>query len=188
MKPSYRQMRKEDIPSLLEISSLQLGPSYLNKSTLTQLLNDPDTHIEVLLVSDRIAGYSIIHIIEKSYLQDFIGSGEISLPNSTPTARIQLRKTTAIHPDYTGRGLGTAFIRHTMNLYDKECDYIMSINWKRSSDIPMEKISTKLGMKQLVEIKNYWKEDSLKSDYDCPECRKPPCTCSAVIYIKKTEK
>jgi len=188
MKPVYREMRIEDIRTILDISSLQLGPSYLNESEIIEFLNNRNTHIVVLLVEERIIGYSIIHLVEKALLHEYINSRYLGLlERFDPKTRIQLRKTTAIHPEFTRRGLGTEFIRHTMNLYRDECDLIMSINWKRKKDIPMAVISVNLGMKQFAELKNYWKEESLKSNYYCPECGKPPCKCSAVLYIKKSE-
>ena len=159
----YRKLRHEDIPSILEISSLQLGPSYLNEKHLLELINESDTNIEVLLVEGRIVGYSIIHMTEKLHLYKYLDSGYSNLMESIdPKTRIQLRKTTAIHPDYTGKGLGTNFIRHTMKLYMDESDLIMSINWKRGKDIPMAKISADLGMEEFVELKNFWKKESLE--------------------------
>ena len=181
-----RVMRKEDMDAVLSISSSQLGPSYLNETELQNYFTDEFSRIPVLIHNDRLIGYSIIHVVEKSKM-DAYSSAPIAefFSDLKEDEKVQLRKTTAIHPDYSGKGLGRFFIEHTMKEYGTDCRLIISVNWKRGAVIPMRKISSQMGMSESFEIKNYWHDDSITKQYYCPECHEPPCECSAVLFAKK---
>ena len=134
----------------------------------------------------RLIGYSIIHLIKADNLRKFLlKDAEMISGFFENDHLVQLRKTTALHHDFTGKGIGSEFIRHTMKMLCNKCDFVVSVNWKKDNEIPMEKISRELGMTELVEIKDYWKEDSMKSGFHCPECGNPPCNCSAVFFVRK---
>ena len=49
----------------------------------------------------------------------------------------------------------------------------------------IEGSAIKEGFKEEFLIENFWKEYSIKFNFDCTACGKPPCLCSAIIYTKK---
>jgi hypothetical protein len=69
-----------------------------------------------------------------------------------------------------------------LNNHDSKVVFMTA--WKSSNGIHISSLATKLAFKPLVEINEYWRNDSIKSNYCCPECGYPPCHCDAVIYIK----
>lgn len=48
-------------------------------------------------------------------------------------------------------------------------------------------LAIKEGFKEEFIIENFWKEDSIKFNFGCTTCGKPPCLCSAIIYTKELE-
>lgn len=64
----------------------------------------------------------------------------------------------------------------------REIKTVCSIAWKSKYRTNIGGILKRLGFEQILEIQNYWKEDSIEKGYSCPVCGGPPCKCSAVIY------
>ena len=188
MKIQYRDMTEKDVADVLSISYRQFGQTYLSESELRGLLSAKNCHLPVVTIDGKLVGYSIIHMIERSELGNFLSGEYLHFFDDLEAEKgIQFRRSTAIHPDFSGKGIGLDFIGYTMKKYAKYCDVVMSLNWKRKDLIPMEKISKKLGMTLYCELPNYWMKDSLDKKYECPECGKPPCTCKAVIFYRKIE-
>ncbi len=188
MKIKYRDLLEKDITTILDISSVQFGHDYLKTDTVLKYLSNPKTYIPVIEYEEKIIGYSIIHMFNKDELVQHLGLNNSSqIEDISSNSIIQFRKTTAIHPNFAGKGFGNNFVRYTMSMYSADCDFIVSLNWKRKAEIPMAKISIKNGMNILAEIPDYWCKASLKSRIICPECGAPPCKCSAIIYIKKLQ-
>lgn len=186
MKIQYRDMTEKDVADVLSISFRQFGQTYLGESELRRLLSAKNCHLPVVTTDGKLVGYSIIYMLNRSALGDVLGSEYLHFFNDLKAdQRIQFRRSTALHPDYSGKGIGLDFIGYTMNKYARQGDVVMSLNWKRKELIPMEKISKKMGMTLYCELPDFWMKDSLVKQYDCPECGKPPCRCKAVIFVKK---
>ena len=57
--------------------------------------------------------------------------------------------------------------------------------WINKDQVNIKGLAIKEGFKEEFIIEEFWKEDSLKLNFDCTACGKPPCLCSAIIYTKK---
>ncbi len=184
----YRQAIAEDYEEILKISALQLGEGYLTKNELAEKAVQQNTFIPVVLIEERLIGYSIIFLDEKRKLVDYgLEKCHDHLTEFSDDSRIQIRKTTAIHPGFTGMGIGSRLVNFGLFSLENSCDMILSVNWKQNNSIPMASTSQKNEMKELCEVENYWKAESIEKQFICPECGPPPCTCSAVIYFKKVK-
>lgn len=183
MLVNYRHITENDIPWVVEISDLQFGKNYLNEERLMQYISDVNTSILVSASGRLVIGFSILHYVKKKDLFRYINPKFASFfEEYHPGLMLQVRKSTAIHPEFAGRGFGQKFIRYTTGRTEKRCDGILSFNWKRHNKVSMEGILQTIGMKVLAEIPDYWHDDSLKYGYQCPECGQPPCHCTAVVY------
>lgn len=181
----FREAEERDLPEILAISNEQFGSSYLSREELIGLLNDPSAKIPIVLVDQQIAGYSILLTLDaQQFLRRMKVGPKGIFDQFKATDRFQVRKSTALSPQFIGKGIGKKFIEWSMKEYSQGCTRIISINWKRGNEIPMKKISEGFGMKLLCELPAYWKADSITKGYACPECGQPPCLCNAVLFFK----
>ncbi|PWE20126.1 hypothetical protein DGF29_07195 [Aliarcobacter skirrowii] len=56
---------------------------------------------------------------------------------------------------------------------------------ENKNQINIKRLAIKEGFKEECIIEEFWKEDSIKFNFDCTACGKHLCLCSAIIYTKK---
>lgn len=185
MKLEYREMKKEDLPEICRISDIQFGKSYITRDDFLRYLDEKDFKLPVLCISGKVIGFSIIQIMDiKSLLQNFPALEKSFIRHQPSGDMVQVRKTTCLDIDQTSKGYGSSFINWSIDKYSKNCQYVISINWKRKRVIPMHRISRKSDMSVLSEIKDFWKKESIEKAYECAECGEAPCRCTAVFYYR----
>ena len=92
----------------------------------------------------------------------------------------------AVNQDYAGKGIGTLLLKNTiLKLKENNINFVLMAAWKNITEVNIKALAKKEGFKEEFEIKNFWREDSIKEKFDCTVCGKPPCLCSAVIYTKE---
>lgn len=91
----------------------------------------------------------------------------------------------AVMKDYGKRGIGTALIKECLiRLSSKGARFAMMTAWKGKNGVHIGSLAEKNEFTKRFEIENFWKEDSIKNNYFCPECNLPPCHCTAAIYTR----
>jgi len=89
-----------------------------------------------------------------------------------------------VHPDFQKKKLGTdLFKKAIFELSKLNVKQFLLFHWERN-DFPEPKYAIKQGFSFQKTIPEYWKEESLKLNYDCAECGPPPCQCVCSVYIK----
>ena len=92
----------------------------------------------------------------------------------------------AIDENYSGYGIGTLLLKDTISkLREHKIGFAIMAGWINKDQVNIKKLAIKEGFKEEFIIEEFWKEDSLKFNFDCTACGKPPCLCSAIIYTKK---
>lgn len=99
--------------------------------------------------------------------------------------RVGLIKSIAVKPEFRHRGIGTNLtIKSIIKLQGFGCDLLFAISWDSQRQDSSKKMFEKLGFQNVLEINNYWTEDSMREGYLCPNCGNP-CFCRAIFYLKK---
>ena len=76
-------------------------------------------------------------------------------------------------------------IEDTLHLIEeKKVAIMLGFAWKSIEGVNAKRILERNGFRELMEIKKFWNDESLKENYSCPDCGNPPCVCSAIIFIK----
>lgn len=163
----------EDHDQIVELSDKIFGPGYIELSELEQL------SCLVAKSDDKVIGFSTYKIISKKdfdllhpkledydfgYLIGFLGS-------------------IAVEKERQKNGVGYALTRQAID-YLSQADSIVSLAWKQKTT-PAAKLLTNLGLSRVTEIQDYWFEESVEKNYTCQGCGKPPCLCTAELYMKQ---
>ena len=185
---TLRSLLEKDFSKIVAISEQQLGRDYLNVTDLEKSLSQPDIYFTRVIEhqSRGIMGFSLSKIMSGSSIKEYIHLTENEYPKALMCAKnIGLLGIIAVENEFQGRGLGTALIKDTIKEFSKrEINTIWSTAWRSSKGVNIGGILGKSGFQILKEIPDYWKEDSIKRGYHCPDCGPPPCKCSAVVYGK----
>lgn len=202
-KYTFRRMPKI---SLVPLTSENLGPAL---SCIGNALGDKYVSVEELSEyssegddKDKFAFVALINnTVVGAITGDFFRSGkdlldlvpadkrtdiEIHLPHLKYN-KVLLIHSVAVDPAQTGKGIGTALvrqlIRHGLSL---GATTAVAIGWTDSAGCHIEGTLKALCFKDVVELPNYWFEDSKLKDYACATCGQP-CKCSAKVFVSESE-
>jgi GNAT superfamily N-acetyltransferase len=186
---SIHNITANDVTEVLKIAEGQLGDAYINSSDLMS----SKTGIALCAkLQDRIVGFGTAKIIDA---KDFYSKLLSFFSNDTALRPLQRRlegektigliASVATAPSATGRGIGTMLIAECIEHLEKlDINIIAATAWRSSKGVQAGSILENRGFQSVLEIANYWKDDSEKHCYMCPVCGPPPCQCSAVIYLR----
>lgn len=179
---TIRGLNRNDVPSIIALADKELGRDYLKECTLLD-----EQNIAICAeIKGKIIGFCTGRIISANEaLKNFGNIGKAKIPEIEHVKDIGLIGSIAINKDYGKRGIGTALIKECLIcLNSKGARFAMMTAWKSKDGIHIGSIAEKNGFTKRFEIENFWKEESLKDNYSCPECNLPPCHCTAAIYTR----
>ena len=181
---TIEQCKRSDLNQIKEISDHQFGVNYLSEADLLTYFSSENSQFIVSLDHEVVTGFSIFI---QGYFEDIlaeIGSEyNEELKSLKQHTLIHLHKTTAVKESYRNRGIGSELLHYAFR--KNAADVYLSLVWNRKIHNSMQHMITKHGFTPFCEIDNYWSNSSLLKEYDCPECGKPPCTCSLIIMTKE---
>lgn len=184
-------MQKEHIKNVLEIANIELGKDYFNYTTLINVINNPSKYICKVALSNtsEVYGFAFGVVINNNELKDYLKLDNSKLPTYVlHSKRIGVIKTVAVNQDYKQQGIGSTIVKECYNqLIDMNIEVATSVAWKKGATINIDRVLTKMGFIKHLEVKQYWLEESQKSEFECPYCGFP-CTCNAVIYFHLIQK
>ncbi len=177
-----KSISKKTLPTVLNIAEKQLGNAYINTE---DLLNNENVSVYVS-VNKEIAGFCTGKKIElETIYNDIPQLKNLNLKQLDAVESIGLVASVATDPNYSCRGIGTALVSHCIKqLESKGLNVLLMTGWKSEKGIHIGNIAEKHGFEKLIEISDFWKEDSITNQYCCPSCGNPPCRCTAAVYVR----
>ena len=187
-----KDMKQSHFEQILMIANRQLGQNYVTH----QLLNDcikKNTLFHGRTVIDtetkHILGFCISIVINDVALSDMLNMDIEAIPCPLSACdQLGVIKTIAIKHDQKGYGIGTHLILDAIHQLQQYSQMIATIAWKTKYGINLHGVLMKTGFQRLFEIPHFWYQSSLETGCHCAVCGRPPCLCSAVIYIHQTKK
>jgi len=170
----------EELDRIHQIADSEFGEGYLR---IEDKLNSTGHFIKVIKSCNIVVGFCYFFISDEKSSLTIIYDEDKRFESDL--SKFGIIKSIAIDKDYRNKGLGIKLMQSCINDFELHfIKEIFCIAWKAGENTNLHHILTKLGFEKNKEILNYWKKDSLKKNYACPECGNPPCLCAAVIYRK----
>lgn len=176
------RITKRQVPAVLSIAEKQLGAAYIN---VEDLLAEENVACYAS-ISGKIVGFCTGKQIALDKIYESIPQlREMKLKQLATVETLGMVASVATDPDYAGRGIGSALVEHCIaELEKKDFNVLAMTGWKSPKGVHIGSIAKNYGFKEVLEVPDFWKEDSLKHGYACPVCGQPPCRCSAVVYLR----
>lgn len=182
-----------DIPEAIEVLNSALGEDFVSSSDLLSIINDKIGVAYKILDSsnNKIVGVATGMLAHSQnefnyYLNGFEEQLDTHIAEGYNFPIIVI-KSVAVLKDYTGLGIGTSLVKELINWgILNQSKFVFSIGWTDEEGCHIEKIFTRLGLTQVIQINNFWFKDSLELQYACPSCGNP-CYCSAILFGKSLE-
>lgn len=174
------KVQEKNLPTILHIADKQLGKDYINAN---DFIEDDFLKFQAS-INDKIVGFitSKELTIEEVY-KKIPTLKDKKLNQFNVVSKLSYIGSIATDPKYEGLGVASALFEYMLNELNKKDYIILMTGWKSKNGININGIAKKFGFDEILEIKDFWKEDSIENNYDCPVCSNP-CLCSAVIYVK----
>jgi GNAT superfamily N-acetyltransferase len=170
---------EKDVSQINQLLNFNLSFGLSTEEKINHILEN----IFVSEIEDKIVGMSFLTEINKEDLiEEFFHHKEI-LDKIKIEEKNNLIKLLVVDKEYRRIGIGTKLISESLSNKEAPC---FAIGWvQRDFGFQAESILKKIGFKEVVEIKQFWLEDSLNNNYGCPYCSDYFCTCSAKIFYRK---
>jgi ribosomal protein S18 acetylase RimI-like enzyme len=180
--PQLLPIERQVLPSILRIAEKQLGDSYVSESSLL----GEGRFGYYATIAGKPAGFCVGRLLPvQKFLDLYQKIKERGVRSLGLADTLGLITCIAVDEDYKERGVGNALIdRCASVLVAQGAQVLASTGWKSSNGVHIGGLMKMHGFEQLMEIPDFWKEDSVTHNYKCPECGPPPCHCSAVFYVK----
>lgn len=160
MKVVLRNISEKDFKSIIQLSNTIFGNSYITEKELQIYVNSKSNFGIVAFNENTFCGFILYEIIAQ---------------------KTGLIKSIAVKEDFQGKGIATDLISKAIIQLKETTTQIQAVTW-HYPDNHLIKILKKHNFNLVKTIPNYWKEDSLKRNFECKICGKPPCMCSAQIW------
>lgn len=181
-----RKLKESDIPYVLALIDYSLGEGYYSKAQVQSYIED-EKFSYVALEHDTIIGVILNDIL---YLEVF--SESLSVESSIlskaahPHTKIGLLNVLVVKESFQRKGIGNMLLEVSLQeMKERHIHHMFAEAWKTTSGvINIKKLLVSLGFEEIIEIQDFWKEDSMKEGFSCSFCGFP-CICSAVIFCKE---
>jgi ribosomal protein S18 acetylase RimI-like enzyme len=98
--------------------------------------------------------------------------------------RLGLLKSVAVKSGCRGHGIGTALSRAVLDhLKQAGATAVLAVSWESGTRDSSAGMLEAVGFRRVARIEDFWKEDSLRLGYRCPQCGNP-CRCAGILYLK----
>jgi N-acetylglutamate synthase-like GNAT family acetyltransferase len=171
----------QDVERILTISHQVLGKDYLTFGSL----QETNKQFLVAEKSEQIIGFTGLHFVSFAYLRYLLEKYPIQLPDFDDEMLICKMNTLAVLPEFQQRGIGKqlhlARLELAQNLGYK---HFFLMAWKHPQQgIQAEKLLLQTHFEKIIELPNFWYQESLLQQYECAACGNP-CLCTAALFLR----
>ena len=174
-----KKVLEQDLKSISNIVNEQLGLNYINSKNFMQ--NNFQKY-QASLNNELVGFITFKYVTVEDVLKRIPKVSQKKLEKLLLGKKITYIGTVATDSEYKRLGVATVLFKYVINLLEKDNVIIMT-GWKNNDTINIGGIANQYGFENILEIKDFWKADSIKKKYDCHICGNP-CFCSAIIYMK----
>jgi ribosomal protein S18 acetylase RimI-like enzyme len=172
----------KQVPALLNIAEKNLGEAYIEVDDL----KNKEGIALAATNSGKLVGFCTGKKVAVSELFKNIPQlAQKKLKQLQVVDEVGMVASIATDSAETGKGIGTKLLSECASqLQNMGLNVLVMTGWKSEKGVHIGSLAKKLGFEEMLEIENFWYEDSKANGYRCPSCGEPPCECSAVVFIK----
>ena len=174
MQIDYREAEASDLEAINQLVDLIFGLGYHR----VKRPFGAKVKCFVALVEGKIVGLATGEISAVHFHAAFQ-----KVKSFLPLEEIAIFDLFMVHPDFRKRGIGSQLFQLRLNFFKEKTSRFALIHWKEGvHEKPL--IAIRNDFKAVQEFSDFWKEQSLSEVFNCERCGKPPCRCTAILYVK----
>lgn len=175
-------MVSSDMADIQRIADNRLGSAYLSSSEFL----DKEWVTYSAYKGNRVVGFLCASLFPLAVFQhryvalaSLLGPGFLTDP-------IGVMHVAAVDSSYERQGIGTALISHGFDaLFGVEKPVtVVTTAWADHQGVHIGGPLNRNGFRKIGYLPDYWRADSLARGYECPTCGKPPCHCTASVFVR----
>lgn len=183
----FQKFEEKYIDQLVDLSDRKLGKDFRTKEEYLEIHRNLTDFIDIAVYEEKLVAINVVKTIHINFLSNHLLKGYDQLFDLFPNnSFIHFHVASAVEDEFWNTGIRTDLFKFTENHLKDISPYWISVAWAPGKLVRSEKLFRDFGLSPALEIENYWFDDSLRRNYDCAACGKPPCTCMAVLYTKGT--
>ena len=171
-----------DLADIQRIADSRLGPAYLSSSDFL----DKGWVTYSAYKGSRVVGFLCASLLPLAVFQHRHSSLASLLDASLLTDPIGVMHVAAVDRPYEKQGIGTALIAHGFDaLFNVNHPLtVVTAAWADNQGVHIGGPLNRSLFRQIGYLPDYWRADSLARGYECPTCGKPPCHCTASVFVR----
>jgi ribosomal protein S18 acetylase RimI-like enzyme len=176
------ELKNEHISSIIDLSNEAFGYGFINTIYLTAYLSSTNKYCLVALNSNnQVIGFITTKTTNyNDFSTSFFEDEELKKYNN-----ISIIKQVVVNKAYQNQQIASLLLKKVLEILVVNSNVIVCIAWNNNNRIALKNILERNLFNAIKSIPNYWYADSITNNYNCIRCGKPPCSCSAELYIKK---
>ncbi len=175
----------EHIAQLAHLADLSVGEGYFNQDYFYDYLINTNKAAWIYSFENQLVGFSLMeHITVPDFISALEGHQSEIKNALTGINQLIVRRATSVHPSHRGKGIASDMVKRSIKQPPFQADAMISIAWKSNKGIHIQTPLLSNGFEPILEMKQFYATLSLKRQFICPQCGKPPCLCNAVLFKK----
>ena len=189
---TYKSIKKgkhKDVSNLIDMVNSSFGTDYILEEDIEDAKKNKNTDMILAYEKDNIVGMISYHIINEDRYEEFdIYNRLFKKHDVNPKYQAYYNQTLVIDTLYVSpqkrkNGLGSCMTQKVIKEAKKQkLENIITIAWLNNTNDTSKGLFNRLGFKEICVEEDFWKEDSIEKDYECPICGNP-CRCAADFFV-----
>lgn len=180
------RLDERHIPAVLDVADEQLGKDYVQYDELVESTKNHASSIaRFVSTGGKVVGFCTGTVVNTEDLPGLLRLSADRMPKVLGyRGAVGLIKSVAVSDAMRGRGVGSALVNAMLGDFETlGTPAVCAIAWRSDKGLNIGGILTRADFRPILELPEYWREDSLENDYKCPVCGEPPCQCSGVLFV-----
>ena len=177
-------MVSTDLADIQRIADCRLGPAYLSPAKILH----KEWEAFSAYKGSRVVGFLCASLLPLAVFQQHYPSlSSVLERQGLLMDPIGIIHVVAVDQAYEKQGIGTALITHGFDaffLIQNGPLTVVTAAWADHQGAHIGGPLTHNQFRNIGDLPDYWRADSLARGYECPTCGKPPCRCTASIFIR----
>ena len=164
----------------LDMMNRTQGEDLFDNAYLTRRANSKGAIVLCAFLKNQLVGVGCAELIDNlGYYKPFDNKIAERLKNKKIGSICSL----CVLENLQGKGIGQTITQKCLDwLKEKGCDLVLGVSWVSGLTHTSNRVFQKIGFREIKEVKEFYKEGSIKHPFNCPGCKTQPCICSAVLY------
>jgi len=183
----------EDAARVCGLLGDALGDAYVSIETVKAAIA-PDATSTCMVAVDgggQLIGAATLYLVGRSSIGSFLPVGQESLGDDLRVLRfhenVGLLGAIAVRATHRGRGVATELtIAGAEWCASRRATAMLTFAWSSPEGCHLAGVLGATQFERVLEIENFWTEDSKQKRYTCPTCG-PVCSCSVVVFTRSLD-